>query len=61
MDEPKPDSAETRRLLRQVQAGDVRAFDQLFARHRSEVRQFTKQIVPASLEGQWTLLGQILW
>jgi RNA polymerase sigma-70 factor, ECF subfamily len=40
MDEPEPDAAETRRLLQQVQAGDRRAFDQLFARHRSELRQF---------------------
>jgi RNA polymerase sigma-70 factor (ECF subfamily) len=34
MDEVRPDSAETQRLLEQVRAGDPRAFDRLFARHR---------------------------
>jgi RNA polymerase sigma-70 factor (ECF subfamily) len=34
-----PDSAETQRLLHQVCAGDASAFDALFARHRSYVRQ----------------------
>jgi RNA polymerase sigma-70 factor (ECF subfamily) len=40
MDELTPDSAETQSLLRQVQAGDRRAFEQLFARHQSDLRQF---------------------
>jgi RNA polymerase sigma-70 factor, ECF subfamily len=34
MSEVIPDSAETRRLLELVEAGDRRAFDRLFARHR---------------------------
>jgi RNA polymerase sigma-70 factor, ECF subfamily len=40
MDEMTPDSAETQKLLGQVRAGDAQAFEQLFARHRSELRQF---------------------
>jgi RNA polymerase sigma-70 factor (ECF subfamily) len=38
MDELTSDSAETQRLLRQVRAGDRRAFEQLFARHRPFLR-----------------------
>ncbi len=38
MDELMPDSAATQRLLQQVRAGDRRAFEQLFARHRSFLR-----------------------
>jgi RNA polymerase sigma-70 factor (ECF subfamily) len=39
MDEVTPDSAETQRLLERVRAGDRLAFEELFARHRSYVRQ----------------------
>ena len=39
MDDPMPDSAETQRLLEQVRAGDRRAFEQLFTRHRPFLRQ----------------------
>jgi RNA polymerase sigma-70 factor, ECF subfamily len=39
VDEPKPDSEETRRLLEQGRSGDSRAFDELFRRHRAFVRQ----------------------
>jgi RNA polymerase sigma-70 factor (ECF subfamily) len=39
MDEPKPDSAQTRRLLEKCRAGDREAFEQLFARHRSFLRK----------------------
>lgn len=39
MDTPLPDSSETDRLLARVRAGDDRAFDQLFARHRPYLRQ----------------------
>jgi RNA polymerase sigma-70 factor (ECF subfamily) len=35
-----PDSTETRRLLGQARAGDRAAFEQLFARHRAELRRF---------------------
>jgi RNA polymerase sigma-70 factor (ECF subfamily) len=35
-----PDSAETESLLQQVRAGDRRAFDQLFARHRPYLCRF---------------------
>jgi RNA polymerase sigma-70 factor (ECF subfamily) len=40
MDEPTPDSTETRNLLAQARAGDKGAFDQLFARHQPRLRQF---------------------
>jgi RNA polymerase sigma-70 factor, ECF subfamily len=40
MDEMTADSAETQLLLRQVRGGDPDAFEQLFARHRPELRQF---------------------
>jgi RNA polymerase sigma-70 factor (ECF subfamily) len=40
MDEVAPDSAETQDLLRQAQAGDRRAFEQLFARYRAYLHQF---------------------
>jgi RNA polymerase sigma-70 factor, ECF subfamily len=36
----EPDSAETRRLLDEVRAGDETAFDRLFAHHRTGLRQF---------------------
>src|SRR5262245_19646476 len=40
MDELTPDNAEIDVLLQQAQAGDPRAFERLFARYRSELRQF---------------------
>ena len=40
MDEPTPDSTETRNLLQQIQAGDREAFERLFGRHRPELRAF---------------------
>jgi RNA polymerase sigma-70 factor (ECF subfamily) len=40
MAEPTPDSDETRRLLRQVESGELGAFDRLFARHRPDLRRF---------------------
>ncbi len=40
MEELPTDSTETRSLLEQAGSGNRRAFDRLFARHRSEVRQF---------------------
>ena len=39
MDPPKPDSDNTEQLLRQAQAGDGRAFEDLFARHRAYLHQ----------------------
>src|SRR5262245_57826408 len=39
MDELTPDSEETQHLLQRVQAGDRQAFEQLFARYRSYLRQ----------------------
>jgi RNA polymerase sigma-70 factor (ECF subfamily) len=39
MDEVTPDAAETERLLRQAQAGDGRAYEQLFGRYRAYLRQ----------------------
>jgi RNA polymerase sigma-70 factor (ECF subfamily) len=39
MDDVTPDSAETQRLLERVRAGDRLAFEELFARHRSYLRQ----------------------
>jgi RNA polymerase sigma-70 factor (ECF subfamily) len=40
VDEPEPACAETLELLKRAQAGDGEAFAQLFARHRSDLRQF---------------------
>jgi RNA polymerase sigma-70 factor (ECF subfamily) len=40
MHEITPDSAETEILLGQVRSGNPEAFEQLFARHRPELRQF---------------------
>jgi RNA polymerase sigma-70 factor (ECF subfamily) len=39
MDETAADSAETQRLLEQVEAGDSSAFERLFARHRDYLRR----------------------
>ena len=39
MDPPRPDSDNTEQLLRQAQAGDRRAFEELFARHRPYLQQ----------------------
>lgn len=39
MDQAKPDSSVTERLLRQAQGGDGQAFEDLFARHRAYLRQ----------------------
>src|SRR5262245_49237714 len=35
MDQVKPNSGDTERLLQEAQAGDARAFEDLFARHRA--------------------------
>lgn len=40
MEEPKPDSAQTQDLLRQIRAGDRAAFERLFAEHRPELHRF---------------------
>ena len=40
MTDVKPDSAETESLLEQARAGDARAFDRLFARHRQDLLGF---------------------
>jgi RNA polymerase sigma-70 factor (ECF subfamily) len=42
MAELAPDSTETRSLLRQAEDGDRQAFEQLFARHRPELRRFVE-------------------
>lgn len=42
MTESLADSGETRRLLQAVQAGSPRAFEELFGRHRSLIRQFVE-------------------
>jgi RNA polymerase sigma-70 factor (ECF subfamily) len=50
MAEVMPDSAETCRLLGQVEAGDRRAFDRLFARHRPNLlRVVTARLDPRVL------------
>jgi RNA polymerase sigma-70 factor (ECF subfamily) len=41
-DEPTPDSAETRRLLERIRAGDRQAFEELFTRHRPQLRQLVE-------------------
>jgi RNA polymerase sigma-70 factor (ECF subfamily) len=40
MDELTPDSAQTRRLLERIEAGDRGAFEQLLAEHRPDLHQF---------------------
>jgi RNA polymerase sigma-70 factor (ECF subfamily) len=47
-----PDSAETQMLLEQVRAGDARAFEQLFARHRPELRQFIELRLDAQMRAR---------
>jgi RNA polymerase sigma-70 factor (ECF subfamily) len=42
MDEPAGDSGPTRDLLQQARAGDPRATDELFTRHRAYLRQFVE-------------------
>src|SRR5262245_5621216 len=39
MDQAKPNSDDTELLLQEAQAGDGRAFEDLFARHRAYLRQ----------------------
>jgi RNA polymerase sigma-70 factor (ECF subfamily) len=39
MDEPRPDSVETRCALRRVRAGDRQAFEQLLSQHRPYLRR----------------------
>jgi RNA polymerase sigma-70 factor (ECF subfamily) len=43
MAQVQPDSAETQRLLQQVRDGDRVAFNDLFARHRSDLARFIEQ------------------
>jgi RNA polymerase sigma-70 factor (ECF subfamily) len=52
MDELTPDSAETLGLLRAAGTGDRRAFDQLLARHRPEMRQFVEFRMDPKLRGR---------
>src|SRR6266508_7009027 len=52
MDELTPDSAEVDALLRQAQAGDPRAFERLFARHRPELRQFVERRLDRGLRAR---------
>src|SRR6516225_6190294 len=42
MDPFTPDSADTQRLLHDVQGGDTWALDQLFARHRPYLKQLVE-------------------
>jgi len=42
MADVRPDSAETQSLLHQAQAGDRQAFEQLFASHRTYLRQMVE-------------------
>ncbi len=51
MDEPVPDSAETRRMLEQS-GEDCRAFEQLFARHRPGLRRFVERRLDPKLRGR---------
>lgn len=52
MDDVTPDSQETQDLLRQVRAGDRRAFEQLFAHHRPELRQFVEMRLDPKLRAR---------
>ena len=52
MDELTPDSDEIRGLLEEARAGDRRAFDQLLARHRAELRQFVELRMDPRMRGR---------
>jgi RNA polymerase sigma-70 factor (ECF subfamily) len=52
MDELPADSAETCGLLEQSGGGDRRAFDQLFARHRPDLRRFIDRRLDPKLRGR---------
>jgi RNA polymerase sigma-70 factor (ECF subfamily) len=51
VDELPADSTDTRRLLEQS-GGDRRAFDELFARHRAELRRFVERRLDPKLRGR---------
>jgi RNA polymerase sigma-70 factor (ECF subfamily) len=42
MNDLRPDSAQTQRLLQRAQTGDRQAFEELFARHRPYLRQLVE-------------------
>ena len=48
MQQAKPDSGATEQLLKKAQAGDERAFEELFARHRD----YLLQVVALRLDGR---------
>lgn len=52
MDEVTADSAKTRSLLQEAGAGNRRAFDQLFARHRPELRKFVEHRLDPKMRGR---------
>jgi RNA polymerase sigma-70 factor (ECF subfamily) len=52
MDDVTPDSVETLDLLRQVQAGDRQAFEQLFAQHRAQLRHFVDRRLDPKLRAR---------
>jgi RNA polymerase sigma-70 factor (ECF subfamily) len=52
MNEPAPDTAETDRLLRRAQTGDRQAFEELFARYRTYLRQVIAVRLDSKLRGR---------
>src|SRR5437763_8231828 len=52
MNDVKPDSEETLRLLDQIKAGDREAFEKLFARHRPLLRQMVGHRLDPRLRGR---------
>ena len=52
MDEPTPDSAETRGLLEEARKGDRLGFDRLLARHRPDLLQFVALRMDRKLRGR---------
>jgi RNA polymerase sigma-70 factor (ECF subfamily) len=52
MDELVPDSDDTLTLLREAGTGDYRAFDQLLARHRPELRRFVELRIDPKMRGR---------
>jgi RNA polymerase sigma-70 factor (ECF subfamily) len=52
MDDLTPDSAETRELLSEAAIGNRRSFEQLLARHRSELLRFVELRMDAKLRGR---------
>jgi RNA polymerase sigma-70 factor (ECF subfamily) len=52
MDDVRPDSPETQRLLERAGAGDKEAFERLFAEHRPQLRRFVERRLDPKLRAR---------